>query len=314
MAKQGKQGKTSTKPDQNLGTSSLKAIETKRRQVFKPILDNAFTQSNSWPFIEADLQNNILDLLEMALNSIGKYNKLAKDETDKSQLPPKPEILDNVTIGFNSTVKKLEDQAQSKGENTKMVKYVFVCKADITPTILTNFFPTLAFTASKPDDLIKLIQLPKGSIQRLSKATNIENTSILSLTKDVNDLGSLYNIIDTNVKDLELPWLTNLLKDQVFMKPSIKLVQTSAPLKQSKNDQKKEKKGKENKGDTKGEIKGENKGNIKGEVKRKDNQSTKGESSKGKDMTQAESSKGVENKSKREGEGIDGTNKKRKVI
>ena len=50
-------------------SSSLKSQEAKRKQVFRPILDNSFTQSNQWPFIEPTIANDIVDLLEVLLKS-----------------------------------------------------------------------------------------------------------------------------------------------------------------------------------------------------------------------------------------------------
>lgn len=234
-----KQVKYDGKPASNAVSGSLKDIEKKRRQVFKPILDNPFTQSNAWSDINIDVGNNIIDLLERLLTSIGKYNSLVKEENDKSKLPEKPEIFNQVTIGFNSTVSKLENQAQarfynkSKGKNDEnfIIQYLFVAKRDINPSILTNFFPTLAFTASSSTKRIKLVQLPKGTMDRLSKCTNLSNVGVVGMTGNFKDATSLYEIVDSNVKDVEMPWLSSLLQQpQPFIEAKVKHIQTSAPI------------------------------------------------------------------------------------
>lgn len=244
-----KQPKFTGKPDPNALSGSLKDLEKKRRQVFKPILDNPYTQSNTWSNIEPDVGNNIVDLLERLLASVGKYNLLVKEEKDKSKLPDKPEIYDQITLGFNSTVSKLENQAQTKFnkkliDEESSIRYVFVAKRDINPSIMTNFFPTLAYTASPSATRIKLVQLPKGTMDRLSKCLNKDNVGIIGLPGNIKDATSLYDIVDTNVEDIEMPWLADLLDGagtNRFMKAPVKHIETSAPIMPKKNDQKKKK-------------------------------------------------------------------------
>lgn len=74
MAKQGK--KVRNKSSKAI-TGSLKDLDQKRKQVFKPVLDNPFTQSNLWPFIKPELAEQIIQLLELILAPIGNYYKLA---------------------------------------------------------------------------------------------------------------------------------------------------------------------------------------------------------------------------------------------
>lgn len=198
--------------------SSLKAQEAKRKQVFRPILDNPFTQSNQWPFIEPNVGNDIVDLLEVLLKTKQgfKYH------------------------GFNPTVSSLEKQAAANRGIHKnacvQIKYVFVCKYDISPAMLTNMFPTLCFTASKnAQDRVKLIQLPRGSLERLSKALGVDRVGIFGLTEDTEGARPLFDLIDKNVKDIEVPWLECIFSgEMVFNKPNIKHVATTIGNKQGK--------------------------------------------------------------------------------
>lgn len=252
---------------QNPGT------ETKRRDVLKPVLDNPYTKGSEWPLIEPAVASQILDHLTSSLSPYGKYLELAKNEKNLAKLPPKPIAAAKITIGFNSTVKKLELQAapnrdkvmgkrkrRGKGDGTKRVgsgtdktsettsaytKYVFIAKSDIYPTIITECFPLLTYSASRSlDDRVKLVELPKGAMSRLSACLNTENTGIISLEEDWAEGRVLYDLVDKYVIDVEVPWLAGLFDNSVplepvFQKPSIKFLKTSAPIGKQKVDQKK---------------------------------------------------------------------------
>lgn len=258
-------------------SGSLKDTEKRRRQVFKPILDNPYTQSKLWPFISPELSNTILEHLSQILSNLGHYNGLhaeaKKDNSSKIKTTDIPEIRKEITIGFNSTIKALETQASKhryrltkKSKTHKKqrtsdfgtnIKYVFVAKYDITPSLLTSPFPVLAYTSStSANDRVKLIQLPRGSMSRLSSILKIENTSILGLSDNIEQAQALYNVIDSEVKDVEVPWLSYLFSESdqvadqqvqgVFRKPAVKFLNTSAPIMAKRNDQKAENKKRKN--------------------------------------------------------------------
>lgn len=241
------------------GTGSLK--DMKRRLVFKPVLDNPYTQSNLWPFITPEVAAQIMDYLSVVLSGLGSYNQMAKD---KQTVPDVPSIQKQITIGFNSTVLALEKQASIhrarllkrrkvvekdiqkdiKKDEELYIKYVFVTKFDISPTVLTDPFPVLSFTSSQSGkDRVKLIQLPRGSMSKLSKLLHLDNVGIIGLSGRIVEAGPLYGLIATEVKDVEVPWLNGLFDDpdSIFMKPAISFLKTSAPIIPKKNDQKQKK-------------------------------------------------------------------------
>lgn len=247
--------------------------EIKRRDVLKPVLDNPYAAGSEWPQLESAVASQILDHLTSSLSQYGKYLELTKNEKNLEKLPPKPIVADKITMGFNSTVKKLELQAapnrdkvmgkrkkNSKEEGVKRVKtgpeetsetassyvkYVFIAKSDIYPTILTECFPLLTFSASRSlKDRVKLVELPKGAMSRLSTCLNTENTGIISLEEDWAEGRALYDLIDKYVVDVEVPWLAGIFDcgiplEPVFQKPRIKFLKTSAPIGKLKVDQKK---------------------------------------------------------------------------
>ncbi|KAG7663855.1 POP3 [[Candida] subhashii] len=232
--------------------SSLKEIEKKKKIIFKPILDNPYTQSNLWPFIEPSIGSNILQLLEVLLSPIGKYNSLDKD--NKSKINP-PDIINEVKYGFNSIVEQLELQAKHfRGilinkniEQKKVIKYLFVCKYDITPTLLTSMFPVLSYTSSKDgQNRVKLIQLPRGSMEKLSLALNVSNTGIIGITEcELREAKPLFDLININVKDVEVPWLQGLFDPEAnpqFAAPALRHISISAPVGPQRKTQKQKQK------------------------------------------------------------------------
>ncbi|KAK6892225.1 Ribonucleases P/MRP protein subunit POP3 [Candida tropicalis] len=221
MSKPNKVTKSSAvKTSAKASSSSIKAQEAKKKIVFRPILDNPYTQSNVWPFIEPQLGVDIIDLLENIL----KTNKDSKE----------------IYHGFNSTVGTLEKQAAYNRGKTNdpipsQIKYVFVCKFDMTTPILTSMFPVLCMTSSKNDqNMVKLIQLPRGSIERLSKALGIDNSGIIGITENLTQARPLYDLINENVKNVEVPWLNGIFNKEVpFEVPNIKQIQTTLGDKKS---------------------------------------------------------------------------------
>lgn len=188
--------------------TSIKKIE-KTKQVFKPLLDSPYPKSE-FPDIEIDIQDQILGFLLLLLNDLGNYNK-HKDKINK------PEILKSTTLGFNSTVKQLEIQSKTKIENP--IRYVFVCKSDISPQLLIQQFPNLCYLAHA-----KLIQLPKGSFDKLKEITH-QSINIIGLKDSTLISKSFLEILNT-LPDLNIEWL----KEVNYYKTRINFVKTSAPL------------------------------------------------------------------------------------
>ncbi|KAF5210236.1 hypothetical protein EJF18_40260 [Clavispora lusitaniae] len=247
------------------GAGSLKDIEVKRREVFKPILDNPYTKGYEWPSIDLETSKTITEFLVQLLSSYGKYIALKK--SGAHQMAEKPDICDKLTVGFNATVKKLEDQAapnraklftgtkkqkrSSIAGSKSYVKYVFVTKNDISTPLLTNSFPLLTFCASQSNEnRVKLVELPRGSMAKLSKALNTDNVGFLSLTDDWTEGKDMFNLINSRVGNVEVPWLSSLFDEHpslgnLYERPAIKFLKTAAPVGKSRAKQKKGKEAQE---------------------------------------------------------------------
>lgn len=256
------------------GSGSLKDLEQKRREVFKPILDNPYTKGTEWPSVSPQISKSILDYLLQLLSSYGEHRRVSSSKTGQ-KLPPHA-LEEKVTIGFNSTVKALENQAApnrekllqssrrktSKGDEKReketknakgssklteksnpYVKYVFVAKSDVTSPLLTSCFPLLTFSASKSlNNRVKLVELPRGALEKLGKVLHEEKPCFISLTSDWAEAQSMFKLIDANVSDVQVPWLEGIFSDgkisAVYEKPAIQFLKTSAPIGKPKKSQK----------------------------------------------------------------------------
>ena len=252
-----------SKNNRSVGISgSIKESSRKRRQVSKPILDNPYTQSNLWPFVEPSIAQSILDLLGILLSSIGHYNSIANarsSDNGDSLKPRKPYMCNKITVGFNSTMGVLEKQAkqirtgkadllsqrkteaiseQQENLEDDYFKYVFVTRYDITPLLLTSHFPVLSITSSKSaSDRVKLVQLPRGSMEKLSSILCSKDVGIIALTSNIDKAEPLYDLIDSTIDNVHAPWLENFfansereLSSVHFKRPPVKLLSTSSPL------------------------------------------------------------------------------------
>ena len=226
------------------GTGSLRDIEQRKREVFKPLLDNPFTKGADWPIVDRQASETIMECLTQVLSGYGSYLEMKKMNKDK-QIPV-PSVALKITIGFNSTVKKLEVQAKPNrakllGKKIKpndqaegYVKYVFVAKSDISTALLTSCFPLLTFSASRSArDRVKLVELPKGAAGKLLSVLRTENVTILSLEEDWAEGKLLFDVVNSTISDVEVPWLAGLFDDSsklCFEKPNIRFVKTSVPV------------------------------------------------------------------------------------
>lgn len=99
---------------QAAASGSLKDLERRRTEVIKPILDNPFTSGFEWPNVDPATSDKILGYLTQLLSRYGNYLDMKRDSHGKN-VPVPPEAL-KITVGFNSTVKRLEDQAAPNRE------------------------------------------------------------------------------------------------------------------------------------------------------------------------------------------------------
>ncbi|KAG7904060.1 hypothetical protein KL935_000199 [Ogataea polymorpha] len=189
-------------------TNSLKQAEKKKREVFKAVLASPYSRRNLWPAVSVELQNNLVDLLCSILEEIGTFNRLSQAEKNSSGLE-KPSISEYVIYGFNSCMKALEEQSK-KIQSMKLVlnsdhtlRYLFVCKLDMTTPLLFQHFPILSAYAN-----VKLIQLPKNTHQKLQKVLGLKKPiEVLVLAKGAAKMYPLLAELAEGVEDVDIEFL-----------------------------------------------------------------------------------------------------------
>ena len=97
----------------SLGTS-LKSIESRRKEVFKPILGNPYTHGLEWPVVDHETGEKVMEYLTQLLGRYGTYVEMKRGNRGKNV--PEPAEARMITVGFNSTVRRLEAQAAPNRE------------------------------------------------------------------------------------------------------------------------------------------------------------------------------------------------------
>ncbi|KAK9477399.1 RNase P subunit Pop3-domain-containing protein [Lipomyces japonicus] len=209
-------------------------VKTKRRTVYRPVLDNSYTRI-IWPTVNPEDGTVILDLLCDVLQPIKVFtSECAKKnlQTNESALV-RPPTLSYVTLGLNATTRALESQTRttlSKRRKSSLpsrrLVAVFVARTDILPAILYSHFPILCQQSNTP---VKLVQLPKHSMDRISDAVGISDVGIVGIREEFFNALTLLDVVNGKVGDITLPW--EKLDDCSL---NVKQIITTAPLVEKK--------------------------------------------------------------------------------
>lgn len=211
--------------------SSFKSQEVQKRSIFKPLLTNPYTRKNTWPKIDPQVQEDLLQALESnTLQSIKQWNILSPQE--RGNLSPQLDDHEKILTGFNSIMEALENQIQSslrqksdKRYNDNEITMLFVCKNDISSRLLYMHFPMLCALAN-----VKLITLPKGSAKRLAMAIGIKrDVQFLALRKKLSEKDKFVSTtIYSTVDDIKVGFLDNINREKLDM--NVKFVLTQMPI------------------------------------------------------------------------------------
>ncbi|EDO17964.1 hypothetical protein Kpol_1054p10 [Vanderwaltozyma polyspora DSM 70294] len=197
--------------------NSLKALDkkiAKRRQVYRPILDNPYTNEGKlWPIVED--QHIVWELLQSTI--LSKCKNLTIDD----------EWPWDISYSFNDIVSILSGTDES---NSPVL--LFVCNKDAgVPSVLLQQVPLLCYTSKVK---VTLVQLPRNSLQVILDSLPIDNFDGMLLLKCNSKINSNFtDLILSKVAPLNFPWLDNLK----YEPSNIKYLNTSMPI-VSKNDNK----------------------------------------------------------------------------
>ncbi|CUS21652.1 LAQU0S03e07580g1_1 [Lachancea quebecensis] len=146
--------------------SSLKEIQqntVRRKQVYKPILDNPFTdEAHMWPYVRD--QPLVAELVRSHV-----IEPLAHAHSMKLQSTL------NAHYGFNSVVQYLESPP------TPEPVFLFVCNRDSVPGVLLSQIPILVQVSSCD---VTLIPMPRGTCASLDTCTSTDHDGLLLVVQD----------------------------------------------------------------------------------------------------------------------------------
>lgn len=188
---------------------SIKGITQRKRKVFKPILSNPYTLTDKWPSVGEETSQSILRILtEYTFKDVGNYNKIKSDVNSNTQLKL-PEESKYICNGFNSTMKLLEHQIYQIRKKVfdpqapDSAVCVFVCKSDITSSLLSQPFPLICCIAK-----VKLVELPRGSAKKLQQSLGLRTgCEIITLKQGIMKNSPALEKALKDIEDVKIDFL-----------------------------------------------------------------------------------------------------------
>ena len=141
--------------------------------------------------------------------------------TLKPEPPPAPEILQYLTVGYNSTHRALEALVQTRRQvriqcpdsmsvdSSKQLAAIFVDRSS-QPKIMHNHLPLLVAAASntmKETHVIRLVALPNGSEEQLCTALHIPRVGLVGVYEEAVNAKPLLNFVREKVLAVDCSWL-----------------------------------------------------------------------------------------------------------
>ena len=174
----------------------------------------------------------------------------AKDTSDAGQTvntPPVPDIHSFTTVGFNSTIRCLQnhmnfvqphrkqppDEKDSRvSESDLDLAAIFVDRASVAD-LLWEKLPLLVHTQPRQNpsmEPIRLVSLPRGSEARLSDGFGIPRAGIVGIARGAPGAEQLMSFVRAHADPIEIPWLRDLKLGNYFPAVvDVKTVEVPAP-------------------------------------------------------------------------------------
>ncbi|KAG4305704.1 hypothetical protein PORY_000614 [Pneumocystis oryctolagi] len=194
------------------------------RKTIKNLKNTPITEEHKNEFDKSTFLENKMDKKTF----MAKYMTLGINETTK-----RLEMYSKMGIPYSAPSylkipKKTDETCISMFENNKsmdILKVVLVCREDIHSNILYSHFPILCGIVnevfSKIETLncgsqsgIRLVTLPKGSEQQLSKAIGFKRLAAIGIMKNTPHSEEIIDYIFKKIPPVHIPWLTYPIKFQ----------------------------------------------------------------------------------------------------
>lgn len=195
---------------------SLKTVDkkiNKRKQVYRPILDNPFTnEGHMWPHVEE--QRFVWELLETTV--LSKVKKFA-------DIPPGDWPWD-IETDFNNIVKQLDG---TTGVKEDVILYVCVKDSGVSSVLLQQI-PLLCYMY---EGNVMLVQLPRGSFPLIKESiaqSPLECKDGLVMLRCNDKLNKNFvEQVKSRVAPLQFPWLKSIK----YLPADIKMVKIESSKK-----------------------------------------------------------------------------------
>ncbi|KIW96170.1 uncharacterized protein Z519_03237 [Cladophialophora bantiana CBS 173.52] len=198
-----------------------------------------------WPTISPDTEQALLQLLLRLLQPIGEFRRdqVARskgkgragkvNKTQEDSLPEwMPDIYDHLTVGFNSTVRRLESLARGRkpqllsqhtdadllGHSRANLFVVFICRQNF-PDVMTSSLPLLIATSAPKVARARLVEWSSQAEEKLAQALHQPRVGVLGIEEGAPGTENLLRCVRETVDAVDVPWLD----------------QTSTPIYQSVN-------------------------------------------------------------------------------
>ncbi|OTB08653.1 hypothetical protein M426DRAFT_159111 [Hypoxylon sp. CI-4A] len=210
-------------------------MEKKKKFVYQ--LDTPYS-AVSWPSVNPEDQETILELLCNLLDPLGQYRsehvQLSKGKRDKKRKrkgsatrdvlpPPTPEVKSYIDVGLTTVTRCLQelssrgrvgepstdDKLSNREASTPFYSAIFVARSG-QPSVLNGHLSQMVAVASKSRPSrapIRLVGLSKSCEDRLSESLGIPRVSCVGIREDAPNSKALIEFTRQHVPAVELQWL-----------------------------------------------------------------------------------------------------------
>lgn len=135
------------------------------------------------------------------------------DHVESAIHPPAPVIGSHVTIGLNSTSRRLEAFIKPYQDltNTTPLAAVFLTQSPLA--IQYTHLPVLTTLAASSHGEIsapRLISLDNSAERRISRAVGIPRVGVIGVLQDAPGAGPLIDYVREHVRAVEVPWVKEI--------------------------------------------------------------------------------------------------------
>ena len=139
-----------------------------------------------------------------------QMEKVDGEHVESAEQPPAPIIGKHVTVGLNSTCRRLEVFAKPDQDltNTTPLAAIFLTQSPLAfqythLPVLT----ALATSSHREMPAPRLVPLDNSAEQRLTRALGIPRVGVIGVLQDAPGAGPLIDYVREHIRAVEVPWV-----------------------------------------------------------------------------------------------------------